>query len=467
VRCVAITQSRATIELLRTLFESGRDELLFLVEELRLQRYAQRRGCSAARVNLRQRSAFEALALGAEDVVVVHLRDERRLTRLLRLLTPARGAAPVIVLHSAPLETARVDRAAHPHVQFLSLGEHFGPIFATQLRLARARPKLAELRAIGDRPKSLLILIQDDPDPDAIASAVALRRLLDRNRKSAPIATFGEVTRPENLAMLKLLDIPLIERLAPADLASYEGLALVDVQPARFQHELPPVDIVIDHHPEAGNGAVAFRDIRPSYGATATILTEYLRARDAGIPARIATALLYGIRTDTLTLDRDVAAADVEAFTYLYPLANTNLVRRMERPEIPLAVLETFSRGLEAPRIVDRVVFSDLGRVEREDVIPYLADFCLQIEGVEWSVVSGIHEQSCVIAVRNVGFVRAAGEVVREAWGELGSAGGHRSMAKAVLPLARVPRGSEPGAVDLERMQAMFLQALRRSEPTK
>ena len=65
-------------------------------------------------------------------------------------------------------------------------------------------------------------------------------------------------------------------------------------------------------------------------------------------------------------------------------------------------------------RITDKVIFSHLGRVKREDVIPQLADFCLQVEGVDWSVVSGVHNGSLIVSVRNVGFVRAAGDVVKE-----------------------------------------------------
>jgi nanoRNase/pAp phosphatase (c-di-AMP/oligoRNAs hydrolase) len=178
------------------------------------------------------------------------------------------------------------------------------------------------------------------------------------------------------------------------------------------------------------------KDIRPSYGATSTILTEYLRAADAKITQRLATALLYGIKADTRYLERGTTRADVEAFGFLHPLANHNALRRIERPELPEAALDTLAVGLRQRQLVDDVMFSHLGPVGYPELIAQFADLLLQVEGVEWSVVSGLVNGELHISVRNVGYVRGAGEVVREAFGDLGGAGGHRTMAKAVIPLA-------------------------------
>src|SRR5439155_19782390 len=139
--------------------------------------------------------------------------------------------------------------------------------------------------------------------------------------------------------------------------------------------------------------------------------------------------------SDTFALSREVNEWDVEAFSYLYPLANQNLMRRIERPELPPAALDALSLALKNRRVIDKVAFVHLGRVERDDLIPQMADFSLSFEGIEWALVSGVFEANYIISVRNVGYVRAAGRVLKEAFGDIGSAGGHASMAKAIIPM--------------------------------
>jgi len=303
---------------------------------------------------------------------------------------------------------------------------------------AFTKRKVHRLRDLFANKDKILLLIQSDPDPDAIASALALRHLLGRNRSTAHIGSFGEVTRPENLAMLRLLDIT-VEKITPEMVEKYDAICLLDVQPPHLGEAgnqcILSVDAVIDHHPEKPGYHARIKDIRASYGATSTILTEYLRSVDFNISQRLATALLYGIKSDTFFLGRGVAPADIDAFSYLYPLANANILRRIERPEVHPDDIDSFSRALKNRKIINGILFSHLGKVKREDVIPHFADFSLQIEGVEWSVVSGIFNQNLIISVRNVGYVRSAGVLVKKAFGHLGSAGGHSYMAKAVIPL--------------------------------
>src|SRR2546428_455684 len=179
---------------------------------------------------------------------------------------------------------------------------------------------------------------------------------------------------------------------------------------------------------------------------------------------RLATALLYGIKSDTFSLSREVNEWDVGAFSYLYPLANQNLMRRIERPELPPAALDALSLGLKNRRVIDKVAFVHLGRVERDDLIPQMADFSLSFEGIEWAFVSGVFDSNYIISVRNVGYVRAAGRVLKEAFGGIGSAGGHASMAKAIIPLAEFHHVSNIDPRNIRQMdrkvQRLFLKAL-------
>lgn len=370
------------------------------------------------------------------DLLVIQSENVEHLTDVLELVERDARRIPTLVLTSK-IDRLREEFQAFAH--FISLQQVLESNFRWHVRLAITKRRLEELRSKLNDAESVLILLQDDPDPDAIASGLALRYVLGRNKLTAPIGSFGKVSRPENIAMVNILEIE-IEKITRSNFATYDRVAIVDAQPPHLRHRLRDVNLVIDHHPEQFSYHADLRDIRPGYGATATIMLEYLRCADVTPSERLATAMLYGIKSDTFLLAREVNEWDVEAFSYLYPLANQNLMRRIERPALPAAAVDALGRALKTRRVIDKVAFVHLGRVEREDLIPQMADFCLQFEGVEWSAVSGIYDSSFVISVRNVGYVRAAGKAVKEAFGDVGSAGGHASMAKAVLPLSELSR---------------------------
>jgi nanoRNase/pAp phosphatase (c-di-AMP/oligoRNAs hydrolase) len=297
--------------------------------------------------------------------------------------------------------------------------------------------RVVDLRGLlGSRDK-LGILLQPDPDPDGIACGFALRAVLGRKSPTAPLISFGEVKRPENRAMVAALGIE-VRTVVPGDLDEFDGLALLDVQPTVFGDSPPArvrsVDLVIDHHPERSGYDAVIRDIRPGYGATSTILTEYVRAAEIEVRPRLATALLYGIKTDTQLLGRETSRHDITAFAWLHTFHSPALLRRIERPALPIDALRALGRALGRTHVEDGIHLLVLGRV-REDVIPQVADLGLQAEGAEWAVAAGIVGPDLVFSVRNVGHVRAAGEVVRAVVEGLGVGGGHRSMAKGIIPL--------------------------------
>lgn len=281
------------------------------------------------------------------------------------------------------------------------------------------------------------ILLQPDPDPDGIACGYALRLLLGRKRTTAPLISFGEVKRPENVAMVQALGID-VQTVEPKELDDYDGLALLDVQPNVFGEDRPErlreIDVVIDHHPEKPGYRATLKDIRTNYGATATILTEYLRAANVELGPRLATALLYGIKSDTQLLGRETNSRDISSFAYLHAYHSPALLRRIERPALPQDGLRALGRALASSEVRDGFHILVLGRV-REDVIPQVADLALQAEDAEWAIAAGSVGSNLVFSVRNSGYVRAAGEVVRDVVEGLGVGGGHRSMAKGIIPL--------------------------------
>jgi nanoRNase/pAp phosphatase (c-di-AMP/oligoRNAs hydrolase) len=280
----------------------------------------------------------------------------------------------------------------------------------------------------------VLILLHNDPDPDALASGLALRTLLHRTRQTAIIGALQGVTRPENQRMMNLLDIQL-EIITPAQIADFERVAMVDVQPHYFPGIVSHADLVIDHHPEQAGYSAVYKDIRTNYGSTSTILSEHLRAVDDKISERVATAMLYAIKSDTLFFNRQANPVDIDAFSYLYPLADAMLIRKMEGADITLERLDYVLRARQQGRVQEQVFCTFLGTSPREDFIPYVADFYLQLEDVKWTIVAGIVNDSLVMSVRNLGYSRNAGEFVRKYFAHIGSAGGHRAMAKAVVPL--------------------------------
>ncbi len=297
--------------------------------------------------------------------------------------------------------------------------------------------RVVEIRKLLGARDKLGILLQPDPDPDGIACGYALRALLGRKSPTAPLISFGEVKRPENQAMVKALGIE-VRTITPEDLDEFDGLALVDVQPTVFGENPPPrvlsVDLVIDHHPERSGYDAVIKDIRVGYGATATIITEYLQAAGIDIRHKLGTALLYGIKSDTQLLGRDTSSADIQAFAALHSWHSPALLRRVERPALPHDGLRALGRALSKTTVEEGIHLLVLGRV-REDVIPQVAELGLQAEGAEWAIAAGIVNSDLVFSVRNVGYVRAAGEVVRAVVEGLGVGGGHRSMAKGIIPL--------------------------------
>jgi nanoRNase/pAp phosphatase (c-di-AMP/oligoRNAs hydrolase) len=402
---------------------------IYVVSTVATRARIARHGDEAVAGDLGDAALYRRAFRTGHEPVIVAVPPLRR-PRILAAIRAVAPTAPLVLLgDESDAEVDAGDEIVLPRDSVLER------VVVPEVERAIARARLARIRRVLDPAARVLILMQDDPDPDAIASALALRVVLGRRPAAAPIATFGRITRPENRAMTRILDID-VEPLDPAAVAGFDAVAMVDVQPSFFEERLGDVALVIDHHPEEKPVHARVKDIRSSYGATSTILTEYLRAADAKITPRLATALLYGIKADTLYLERGTTRADVEAFGFLHPLANHNALRRIERPDIPEAALDILALGIRHRRLVDGVMFVHLGPVGYPELVAQFADLFLQIEGAEWSVVSGIVNDELHVSVRNVGYVRSAGEVVRAAFGELGGAGGHRAMAKAVIPLA-------------------------------
>ena len=277
------------------------------------------------------------------------------------------------------------------------------------------------------------VLIVINADPDAIASAMAVKRLLWRRVSSVAISNINIIKRPDNITMIRLLGVNLVP---VKDIVKdrFTRVVLVDSQPDHNEIFLSfPIDVIIDHHPETVVHA-SFLDIRSKYGATASIMTEYLRAAKIKPSKKLATGLFYAIKTDTDNFVRQTLIEDVRAFQFLYRHANLNLVNKIERSELRLDFLKYFEIALANRRIRKGRAFSHVGPVVNPDVCVLLADFFMKISSVDWSIVAGLYANKLVLIFRNDGLRKDAGKVAKESFCEFGSAGGHRSAARAEIP---------------------------------
>lgn len=293
--------------------------------------------------------------------------------------------------------------------------------------------KLHELRKLFSPEDRLLIVIK--PDPDSIASSLALKTLLLKSIKYATTAYVGEITRQENMALVKLLDIPM-ERIEEIDFTEFNRKAIMDGQPTHFDflHD-HRFDVVIDHHPITKGYNASFTDIRPTYGSTSTIMTEYLNAARIKPTTRLSTALVYGIKTDTNNFERGTRSEDVWAFRYLFVRANKNVLRKIELSEFSPEILGYFKMGFDRMNIFKDKIFVHMGHIDNPDVCVQLADFLMRVNNISWTVISSLADDNLVIILRSDGYRKDAGKMASKLFGDLGNAGGHRSAARAEIPL--------------------------------
>ena len=412
-------------------------EVDFLVESRPLARRLHDAGIHIGSGDPRRIDTYLKADLSPSTCFIVQNSGRRSIRKILAAIRDA-GGTLTYVLHTGPRNPKEAEalRNEFPDITDVELSELIRPTMVTELSRSMTRARVQQYQRYFADADRVLILLHNDPDPDALASGLALRNLLRRTKTTAIIGAIQGVTRPENLRMANMLDIH-VERITSASFREFERIATVDVQPHYFGGMLDRADLVIDHHPEQPGYSAVFKDIRADYGSTCTILTEHLRAVDVNISERTATAMLYAIKSDTLFFARHTNRVDLDAFTFLYPLSDAALIRKMEGAEITLERLDYVTRASQGGILRDQVFSAFVGEALREDFIPYTADFFLQLEDVKWTIVAGVVSSSLIVSVRNLGYSRNAGEFVKKWFGDVGSAGGHRAMAKAVVPMDR------------------------------
>jgi len=291
---------------------------------------------------------------------------------------------------------------------------------------------------VFDRDDEVLLVIS--ADPDALASAMAVKRLLSYRVGSVTIGYPNEIRRLNNITMVERLKIP-IERLHTLPVKDYSKRVLLDSQPNHHScFEKMDFDMVIDHHPVTEGWDAEFIDIRPEYGAVSSMMVEYLRAAGIKPSVALATALYYGIKVDTQDFEKkNMQLADGISFRYVFNIANRNLVRKFELTELRRSELRFFKIALNEVKASKGRAYAHVGRVGTPDILVIIADFLNRVDKFDWVLVSGIYGEKLVVIIRCDGYRKNAGKLAQKTFGEYGPAGGHREAARAEVPLKKLP----------------------------
>ncbi len=330
------------------------------------------------------------------------------------------------------------------------------------------QPMLEKLAQIVRRKRKILIIVHDNPDPDGLASAYALKYILYAKWKVGSLISYGGfIGRAENAAMIKQLKIEM-KPICDVNIRDFSVVALVDTQPGSGNNALPrsiDPEIVIDHHIPIYSRTLKarFHDVRTDYGSTSSILTEYLK--DSGIEnvdRKVATALFYGIKADTSDLGRETTPRDVAAHLFLYPHVLFRILSRIEHPRVPRDYVTAFEKAIDKAVIDRDVVISDLGAIGNPETLGEMADFFIRIDGVKWALCFGRFNDSIYFSMRTTKRVGNAGMVARKMVQDVGYGGGHSMTAGGKIEgSANVP---ERYRSLTELLTARFLKEIKKKE---
>ena len=324
---------------------------------------------------------------------------------------------------------------------------HICPLFSTE------GDSVAELIEWIRGKGRVLIVTHDNPDPDSIAAAVALRHLLLVKTGQDAVITYGGIVgRGENRSMVELLEIPLVP-IGELELEQYPVVCMVDTQPNTGNNSFPAdlsVHLVIDHHPiKSDLSEVCWVDIRTDYGASATILYEYLCQQEVSINTKLATSLFYAIKSETQDLGREWSKADREAYLNLLPLSNNRILFNIIHPQVPRDYFSAFRTAIERSLVYGPALVFNLRRIDNPDLVAELADFLLRQQGVQYVLGMGWYDGMQILSMRALAHDAKLGLVIQQMVDGLGTAGGHGMVAGGQIRDMSADEGAQQ---ELERL---------------
>lgn len=332
------------------------------------------------------------------------------------------------------------------------------------MKISPKTGKKAEvLVGLFKKSQSVLIVMQDNPDPDSVAAALGLRKIANSQSEAQCTLTYGgAIGRAENKALVRYLSVN-IRPFHEINLARFDLICMVDTQPGTGNNSLPEdfqPDIVIDHHPiQSATKQCIFTDIRRNYGSASTIVCEYLKQLEISIDTQLATAMLYGIRSDTQDLGREAIKSDIDAIYFLFPLANKRMLSQIQRGSFDREYFQLLATALKNARVYQNsVIITGLGQVNNPDMIGEVADLLLRDDNATCSICYGLSGQKILISIRATDEKMEADRMIQSIVSKNGTGGGHKTYAGGQIPLTDLTK-SESAELE-QQIYAKFLKTL-------
>ncbi|MFC7236322.1 DHH family phosphoesterase [Halosegnis marinus] len=312
---------------------------------------------------------------------------------------------------------------------------------------------------IDDTERRMAILAHRSPDPDSIASAVALQAIAESRGIEADILYDGEIGHQENRAFVNLFGIEL-SPLSEVDLDNYDTVALVDHAKTSEPSVTEGVDIFIDRFEPEIDYDARFTDVRPNVSSTSTILTKYIQEFDLNLSADVATALLYGIRAETLDFKRDTTPADLTAAAYLYPFADHDTLEQVESPSMSPETLDVLAEAIRNRDVKGSHLVSNAGFIRNREALSEAAQHLLNLEGITTTAVFAIADDTIYLAARSKDIRMNIGSVLDDGFGDIGEVVGHSTDASVEIPLG-IFTGIEANEDNRETLLSLVREAVK------
>ncbi|WP_255196102.1 DHH family phosphoesterase [Halorarius litoreus] len=312
---------------------------------------------------------------------------------------------------------------------------------------------------IDSTERRMAIFAHRSPDPDSIASAVALQAIAASRGIEADIVYEGEIGHQENRAFVNLFGIDLLT-LDEVEIDDYDTIALVDHAKASIPEIDADIDIFIDHYEPEEDYDARFMDVRPNVSSTSTILTKYIQEFDLNLDEDVATALLYGIRAETLDFKRDTTPADLTAAAYLYPFADHDTLEQVESPSMSPETLDVLAEAIRNRDVKGSHLVSNAGFIRDRDALSQAAQHLLNLEGITTTAVFALADDTIYLAARSKDIRMNIGAVLEDAFGGIGEVVGHSTDASAEIPLG-IFTGIETSEDNRETLLSLVEEAVR------
>lgn len=283
--------------------------------------------------------------------------------------------------------------------------------------------------------RHVYIQMHNYPDQDALAAALGLKVLLEYFRIKATICYHGRIDKYNTLHMIKLLNFEIIE-ISTLTMTKEDEIILVDGQKGNGNLEEGSGEVIacIDHHPYLLGSSYKFSDIRSELGACSTIIAEYFLENNITMSEEVATALLYGIKMDTLHLTRGVSNIDIDMYAYLYKKANIDLLIEFDNCSLQMKDLDAYQEAISTLRIFKGVGIAKIGNDCSEAIIGSISDFLLTLVEVRVTLVYAYRVGGIKFSIRSENKGIDVGSIIKEALKGLGDGGGHSTMAAGFVP---------------------------------